>query len=332
MAEKKGTKENIQTEKKIKEDLREFEENPYDPNIKGPEEIVRHFYMNNVSVLPVVSRRGILLGILTKDSVIAELSDIERTRDLNIDKFITKLAKKIPLDDLLPLVGNVKEFMVINLFGEIYGKWSRIELFSACEQNKNTKVIKKEVEKQQEDQILEWMIYLILENIPRALYAVNEKGNTIFYNDYFEDMFKKQMSRDVDIKFVEKSLKNTDRNTFFHNKNDKKDIYFFNKDMNFYYEKVPLISNKKKNGYLIYCDKGLNEPSSLLFPNVNMEGQSLKAMLDSVERLLIVDSIRDNKYDVGETAKKLKLTKKSLESKIKKYGIDVDTPGKASKK
>lgn len=313
-------------EKKEEEILRAFEENPYDPDMKGPEEIVRLFYMNDVSILPVVSKRGILLGILTKDSVISELSDIDRAGHLKIDKFITKLAKKISLDDLLPHVGNVKEFVVINLFGEIYGKWSRIELFAACEQGRDSKAIKKEVEKQQEDQVLEWMIYLILEHIPRALYALNEKGRTIFYNSHFEEMFEKQMKREVDIKFVEDSLNNKDRNSFFYKKNDDKNMYFFNKDMNFYYEKVPLISNKKKSGFLIFCDRGLSEPSTLIFPDINMEGHSLKAMLESVERLLIVDSLRENDYNILQTAKKLKTTQKTLKDKIGRFGIDVKSP------
>jgi len=313
---------------KDEELLKQFEENPYDPDSKGPEEIVRLFYMNDVSILPVVSRRGTLLGILTKDSVISELSDIARANDLKVDKFITRLARKISLDDLLPYVGNVKEFVVINLFGEIYGKWSRIELFSACEQGKDSREIKKEVEKQQEDQILEWMIYHILEHIPRALYAVNETGKTIFYNSHFEELFEKQMKRDVDIKFIEGSLGNKVRNTFFYKKGGNKEMYFFNKDMNFYYEKVPLVSNKKKSGFLIYCDKGLNEPPELIFPNTNMDGQSLKSMIESVERLLIVDSIRDSKYNLSETAKKLKITQKSLKEKIDKFGIDAEAPAK----
>ncbi len=325
--------EEKEPEEKIKDEdlLRHFEENPYDPDAKGPEEIVRIFYMNNVSVLPVVSRRGVLLGILTKDRVIAELSDIERVKDIKIDKFITRLAKKITLDDLLPHVGNVREFVVINLFGEIHGKWSRIELFSACEEGKDSGEIRKEVEKQQENQILEWMIYLILEHIPRPLYAVNEKGKTIFYNSHFEELFENQMKREVDITFIEGSIGNKDRNSFFYKKGDKKEMYFFNKDMNFYYEKIPLNSNKNKSGFLIYCDNDLKEPSELIFPDINMEGQSLKSALESVERLLIVDSIRDNKYNISETAKKLKISQKSLKEKVDRFGIDIQEHKKKKK-
>ncbi len=324
--EEKEVKKKGDTSKDL---LREFEENPYNPDSKGPDEVVRLFYINDVPVLPVVSKRGILLGVLTKDDLISELSDLERVKNQKVDQIISKLAKKISLDDLLPLVGNVKEFVVINLFGEIFGKWSRIELFAACEQGRDGKAIKKEVEKQKEDQILEWMIYLILEHIPRALYAVNHKGKTIFYNSYFEDIFTKQMGKDVDIKFVENSLGNSEKNTFSYRKKGKKDIYFYNEDMNFYYEKVPLMSSKKKSGFLIFCDKDLNEASSgSMFPGLNMKGLSLKEMVDSAERLLIVDSIRENKYNITEVAKKLKVTKKALLNRIEKYGIDVKAPAK----
>ena len=61
-------------------------------------------------------KRGILLGILSKEKVISELSDIERVNRQKIDDFITKVLRKMTLDDLLPLVGNIKEFVVINLF------------------------------------------------------------------------------------------------------------------------------------------------------------------------------------------------------------------------
>ncbi len=302
-----------------KKDFVEFDENPYNPEAKGPEEIVRLFYVNNVPILPVVSKRGLLLGILTKESVISELSDLERVGKQKIDSFIMKISKKMSLDDILPIVGNVKEFTVINLFGDLYGKWSRLELFAACEKSG---VSGKEVLKHREEQILEWMIYLVLEHIPRALYAVNDKGKTIFYNNYFEDIFISHVGKDVDAKFVESSLGNPDRNDFFYRKKDNKDIYFFNKDMKFFYEKAPLISNDKNVGYLIFVDKSLSESPGSVFPGIDMNTMSLNEMLESVERHIIVDSLRQHKNNMKEAAQKLKLSPKALANKIEKYGID----------
>jgi transcriptional regulator with PAS, ATPase and Fis domain len=301
-------------------DLVEFDKNPYDPENKGPEEIVRLFYSNNVPILPVVSKRGLLLGILTKENVISELSDLERVGKQKIDAFIMKISKKMSLDELLPVVGNVKEFVVINLFGEVFGKWSRLELFAACETNSGKE---KDASKHRDDQALEWMIYLVLEHIPRALYAINDKGKTVFYNSHFEDMYIEQIGKDVDTKFVESSLSNTNKNDFFYRKKNSKDMYFFNKDMKFYYEKVPLMSNDKNVGYLIFIDPHLTENSAPVFSGIDTSSMSLNEMIDSVERSLIVDSVRQNKNNIDETAKQLKLSAKALSAKINKYGINL---------
>jgi hypothetical protein len=308
----------------------EFEENPYNPESKGPEEIVRLFYLNNVPVLPVVSKRGLLLGILTKENVISELSDIERVGKQKIDAFVMKILKKISLDELLPVAGNVKEFPVINLFGEVYGKWSRLELFSACEKSTTRHTGEagqagdspdNEAQKHRDEQILEWMIYLVLEHIPRGLYALNDKGKTIFFNSHFEDIFNKIDGKEVDAKFVETSLSDQKRNDFFYKDKDRKDIYFYNKDMNFYYEKIPLVSDDKNVGYLIFVDKSLGEKSAPAFPGPEMEAMPLNEMLESVERSIIVDSLRQNGNNVKETAKSLKLAVKALSNKIEKHGI-----------
>ncbi|MFH0975790.1 MAG: helix-turn-helix domain-containing protein [Spirochaetota bacterium] len=298
-----------------------FEENPYNPESKGPEEIVRLFYLNNVPIIPVVSKRGLLLGILTKESVISELSDLERVGKQKIDAFIIKISKKMTLDELLPVVGNVKEFIVINLFGDIYGKWSRLDLFAACEQSGGK--TDKEAPKHREEQVLEWMIYLVLEHIPRPLYALNEKGKTIFYNSHFEDLYNKHSGKDVDAGFIEATLSNPDKNDFFYKKKDNKEMYFYNKDMMFYYEKMQLVSDGKNVGYLIYIDNSLGGTSGVSFPGINMNTMSLNEMLESAERSIIVDAIRQNNNSIPETAKKLKLSGKALVNKIKKYGIKV---------
>jgi hypothetical protein len=305
-------------------DTVKFDENPYNPESKGPEEIVRLFYSNNVPILPVVSKRGLLLGILTKETVISELSDLERVGKQRIDDFIMKISRKMSLDELLPVAGNVKEFVVINLFGEVYGKWSRLELFSACEIPGSKK--EKEASSitgHRDDQALEWMIYLVLEHIPRALYALNDKGKTVFFNSHFEDIYLAQTGKDVETKFVESSLANTGKNDFFYRKKDSKDMYFFNKDMKFYYEKVPLISNDKNVGYLIFVDSHLSEKSGPVYPGIDMNSMSLNEMIDSVERSLIVDSIRQNNNNINETAKKLKISVKTLTAKIKIQGINL---------
>jgi len=223
-----------------KGELREFRENPYDPEAKKPEDVVRIFYMNNVPLVPVVSHRGILLGILKKDDVVAELSDIERASKRSIDTFITALARKMPLDEVLPYVSDIREFVTINLFGEIQGNWSRLQLLAACESPRGADSIAADASQDREKQAMEWMIYLILEHIPRALYALNERGGTIFYNSHFEDLYETTLGREVDTAFVEKSIGDSEKNEVHTREDGSNEPYFYNRDMRIYYEKIPM--------------------------------------------------------------------------------------------
>ena len=299
-------------------DVRAFEENPFDPDNRRPEDIVRLFYRHDVPIIPVVSKRGVLIGILKKDDVVSELSDLERSEAVRIDDFITRLAKKPTIDDLLPY-GRIREFVVIDIFGEVQGNWSRLKLFNAAEAH--TPSAADEAEEHREDQILEWMIYLILEHIPRALYAVNSGGKTIFYNSHFEELYRRRFKKDVDIAFVEETLASAERNELMSGRK-RDDVVFFNRDLKIHYEKIPLMSKRKKVGYLVFCLSDPDEKPSSLIPGIDIRNKTLEAIMDAVERLVLVDSIREKK-DIAAVAKSLNISTKSLSHKIKKHGIVV---------
>lgn len=303
--------------KKEDTDTREFTENPFDHQNRRPEDVVRLFYIHDVPIIPVISKRGVLIGILRKESVISELSDIERVEKLKIDEFITRLAAKMSFDDLLQY-GKIREFIVINIFGEMQGRWNRLQLFAACD---NAKIAHQEddIKKQQEDQVLEWMIYHILEHIPRALYALNEKGKTIFYNSLFEDIYEEKMNSEVDVESVEKAISDPVKNELFSALNQD-DLHFYNSELDIFYEKIPMMSSGKKSGFLIFCDKKSPDGNEFKFPGVDLRNKSLNEIIDTVERHFIVDAIRTCK-NLEDAADKLKLTKQALSAKIKKFGI-----------
>lgn len=307
----------------VEELLKEFNENPYDPERKTPADVMRIFFMKNVPIVPVVSRRKVLIGIITREDITSEMSDIDRFSTVKIDRFVTKIAKKLSFDELLPYVSKEKEFNVINIFGEIQGTWSRLELLAACE---NVQLggtdPDEEAQKQKEEQVMEWMIYLILEHIPRALYAMNSEGRTIFYNSYFEDILEKNSTDgEYSIEDVEKALSLPSQNDFFFRDDDKKDIFFHNKKFDFYYEKVPMMSNGKEVGYLIYCTSSNAAPSG--FESLIPEDAKLSEKKDAFERLVIVNALQENSLDIKKTAKKLGLGQKILSTKMKKFDINL---------
>ena len=300
-------------------DTMEFTENPFDHQNMRPEDIVRLFYTHDVPIIPVVSKRGILIGILKKQNIIAELSDIERIEKLKIDEFITRNAVRMNFDDLIPY-GKIREFVVINIFGEIQGKWSRIQLFTACDYSKTVDP-EEEIKKQQEDQVLDWMIYLILEHIPRALYAINEKGKTIFYNSHFEDLYFSKYNTKVDVNIIERLFNDPMKNELFSNADDS-DIFFYNSELGIYYEKIPLFSGEGRSGFLIFCDKKGLDFEELIVAGVDLRGESLQNIIEAIERQIIIGAIRKGK-DLAEAAAILKLTRQGLSSKIKKFGIEL---------
>jgi len=310
-----------------KGELKEFRENPYDPEARKPEDVVRIFYMNNVPIVPVVSHRGILLGILRKDDVVAELSDIERASRSSIDTFITGLARKMPLDEVLTYVTKTREFVTINLFGEIQGTWSRLQLLAACESPRGAESMAADAAQDREKQAMEWMIYLILEHLPRALYALNERGSTIFYNSHFEELFEAALKREVDTAFVEKTLADAEKNEVHTRDDGSNEPYFYNKDMRLYYEKIPMTSAGRSVGYLIYCGRDLNAPAAGKAVRGGKK-QTLAERLETTERAAIVGAFEKCGGDAAKAAGELGISRAALSARMKKLGIETGA-GKA---
>jgi len=304
-----------------REGLQEVSENPYDPEKRKPEDIVRLFYIHNNPLIPVVSRRNVLIGILKKDDVIAELSDIERVDKLSIDGFITSLAKKMTFEELLPY-GENREFAVINIFGELQGSWPRLRLFSAVENQcgkEDVKDLDQDVAEQKDQQILEWIIYLVLEHIPRGLYAVNKKGKTIFFNSHFEEMIETALQKPLEPEFIESAFKDAGKNEMVTGPRGD-EICFYNRELGLYYEKIPMINKKKTVGYLVFTLRESEVKPGLKIPGVDIRGMALSEMLEAFERSVIVELLNDM-ADQKMVADALKVSRKALQGKIAKHGI-----------
>lgn len=309
-------------ENELNDDTVTFEKNPYSPEIKKPEDIVRLFYIHNVPILPVISKRGFLFGILKKEDVIAELSDIARSL-VKIDEFVQKLAKKMSMDELIPLVVNVKDLIAIDLFGEVQGRWSRLDLFMASEGHFERKETKdKKSHSQEKDTVIEWLIYLVLEHIPRALYALNSHGKTIFFNGHFEEIYYKAFQiQDIDINEVEEILQDSAINDVYTSYTYKRQ-YCFNRKLNAYYEKVPLKSENKTAGYLFIFDRDLNL-QDVLIPDSISDKDGIQELLSKAERSILVKTLTHYEYDPVKTAVALGITLADVKKRMKKYTITV---------
>lgn len=314
--EKKTSEAGGSEQMPVQDETIAFAENPFSAEEgRKTSDLMRMFYLYQVPVIPVISKRGILLGILKKDAVISELSDIERASKFPIDEFITRLAVKPSFEEVLPYAG-IKEFPVINIFGEEQGRWSRLQLLSAAEKNEGRKA-ENEIQDQQDEKIMEWIIYLILEHIPRPLYALNEDGKTIFYNSDFEDLYKERKGGDIDVSFMEKILGSEKNNQLLSSMNVH-EFRFFNSDIRSVYEKIPMLSRKKRVGWLLFFDRTEGNVAEL--SDFDLSGKTLEEILSSVEKKVILHEM-EKQADVSSLAKRFGIAKTSLVNRMKKLEI-----------
>ena len=114
-------------------------------------------------------------------------------------------------------------------------------------------------------------------------------------------------------------LSDPSKNELFAEINDN-DLYFYNTEFDLFYEKVPLNSNGRKAGFLIFFDNRNSSETAFAVPGVDLRNKSLQDTLDSVERHVIVEALR-NHGNNEKAAESLGLSRQSLSGKIKKYGI-----------
>ena len=300
-------------------ELLEYESNPFDTTKKRAADIMRIFFERNVPLLPVVSRDNHLFGVITKPALTAAMSDIDNFDSVKIDSFVMKVAQKMEFEEVVSLIGNEKLFPVINIFGEEKGNWSRIDLLEASDVTRMKKSdVNLEVQQNKEDAALEWMIYMILEHIPRPLYAVNQNGGTIFYNGLFEQLVCDVMNVfEPDVEYIEKSFANVALNDYFEGSHGE--YCFYNKELNLYYEKVPMKNDDKPVGYLIYCSRGLKEHADA---GKGYQGGSFDDKVEAFERKLIVEALHESGNDLKIATEILGISRSALQKKIKKLGIN----------
>lgn len=311
--------ENNNNGEDIKELLREFEENPFDASKRTAEDVMRVFYQFNVPMVPVMSRRNTLLGVITKDDITSEMSDIARYSSRPVDDFVTKLARKLPLEELLPYLSMANEFVTINIFGEVQGRLSRAELMASCE-GKDGVCTETEIDESRERQAFDWMIYTILEYIPRALYAVNTQGKTIFFNGHFEEVYRRAFhEHEVDHEMVERVLADNSLNEYIRRDSNTGCSIYRNSDLGVQYEKVPMLSNGNPMGFLIY----FGDPEGLGSVKTVKAGHTLAEYQSLAERECIVDSIHRNHSDLNAAAKELDISRQTLMKKIDQHRIKI---------
>ncbi|XDD43649.1 helix-turn-helix domain-containing protein [Leptospira sp. WS60.C2] len=305
------------------------------------ESLYRHFLLTRASHIPVVGEKGELVGLLSKERVHRELSDLGKEREdldqIPIEILETELNESVILyfkeSSLIPVIG-------IN--GEKIDNWDKPRFLAAftkleSKQTRDPKLetIETKIEKKKENlDSVQWFMELILSHFPDGLFASDVSGNTIFYNESFErDILTKPLFDDS-IETAEKYLHNLNREVLAtylkeHDLSLGKDrdtnvLTTLLPDLQSQVRIITLKKEKKVVGFLYHfasTSSGFGSGKSKSeFPDLDLAFHSklpLETVLAEMEAHYIHKSLQRNSQNISHAASELGIPRTTLQNRIR---------------
>ncbi|XDD55166.1 helix-turn-helix domain-containing protein [Leptospira sp. WS4.C2] len=305
------------------------------------ESLYRHFLLTRATHLPVISEEGELLGLLSKDRVHRELSDLGRERE-DLDEIPLDILETELHENLILYFKESAQIPVIGLNGEKKDNWDKPRFLAAFTkldalQIRDPKLeeIESKLEKKKENaDSVQWFMELILSHFPDGLLATDVTGSTVFYNETFEkEILTKSLFRDS-LQLAEKFLHNLNREVLAaylkdHDMSLGKDadtsvLYTNITELRVTLRIVTLKKEKKVFGFLYHFS-----PSSFAnptgngqseFPNLEEAFHSklpLESVLEEMEAHYIHKSLKRNSNNISHTATELGVPRTTLQNRIR---------------
>ncbi|EMY62253.1 helix-turn-helix domain-containing protein [Leptospira terpstrae] len=305
------------------------------------ESLYRHFLLTRATHLPVISEEGELLGLLSKDRVHRELSDLGRERE-ELEEIPLDILETELHENLILYFKESSQIPVIGLDGEKKDNWDKPRFLAAftkldASHSRNPKLeeIESKLEKKKENaDSVQWFMELILSHFPDGLIATDVTGSTVFYNETFEnEILTKPLFRDS-LQLAEKYLHNLNREVLASYLKDHDMSLGKDADTNVLYTNltelrvtlriVTLKKEKKVFGFLYHFS-----PSS--FANPSGDGHSefpsldeafhsklpLESVLEEMEAHYIHKSLKRNSNNISHTATELGVPRTTLQNRIR---------------
>ncbi|TGL45159.1 helix-turn-helix domain-containing protein [Leptospira perdikensis] len=305
------------------------------------ESLYRHFLLTRATHLPVISEEGELLGLLSKDRVHRELSDLGRERE-DLDQIPLDILETELHENLLLYFKESTQIPVIGLDGEKKDNWDKPRFLAAFTKLDSTQIrdpkleeIESKLEKKKENaDSVQWFMELILSHFPDGLLATDVTGSTVFYNETFENhILTKSLFRDS-LQFAEKYLHNLNREVLAtylkdHDMSLGKDadtsvLYTNITELKVTLRIVTLKKEKKVFGFLYhFSPSSFAHPSGdgdLEFPNLGDAFRSklpLESVLEEMEAHYIHKSLGRNSNNISHTASELGVPRTTLQNRIR---------------
>ena len=312
----------------------------------------KYFMMTPVSHLPVVDDNGKLVGLLSRQKLKTEMSDLAFS-DRDFDEIPRDFLDFELSENIVNYFSRHRQIPVLSLSADNADFWDKprfLAEFSRLNDSAEKPEKKEEISAPDlKDSHIRWYMELVLQNFPDALLATDLDGNSIFYNDNFIQKIVSHKQFRGSISFAERYLRDLNRELFArylkaHDLELKDDrvIKTWLVNIGVYLRVITLKSESGKVAGFLYH---FAERESVLgqtgrtFPDVEEAyGNHLPLDLikDEVEKSYIQYTIEDSAGNISHTAEKLNLPRSTLQNRMKQLGIRFETeepvPRKREKK
>ena len=302
------------------------------------EAIYRYFMMSPVSHLPVVGEDGNLKGLLSKKKLMLEMSDLA-IADRDFEQIPKDFLDKEMSEELLQYFQKHKLIPVLSIHAEKKESWDKPRFLAEYSRFTEKEVpLPQEEPRQQEKNsaAIQWYMELVLQGFPDAMFATDIDGNSVFYNEPFENTVLVHPLFRNSIQFAERYLRDMNRDLVGkylqqHELEDLGVLQTYFKNINMVLRIITLKNNNKLAGYLyhfIKSEKRNLEENGKMFPSVADAYSSalpLEKILEQVEKTYIEYSLKDNENNISHSAEKLGIPRTTLQNRMKFLKIRVES-------
>ncbi|TGM03150.1 helix-turn-helix domain-containing protein [Leptospira jelokensis] len=303
------------------------------------ESLYRHFLLTRATQIPVIGEKGELVGLLSKERVHRELSDLGKERE-DLDQIPIEILETELSESLVSYFKESSLIPVIGIDGEKKDNWDKPRFLAAFTKLESKQIrdpkletIESKLEKKKENlDSVQWFMELILSHFPDGLIATDVTGGTIFYNESFEKDILTKPLFDDSIETAEKFLHNLNREvlaTYLKDHDlslgkeaDTSVLTTMLPDLQSQVRIITLKKEKKVVGFLYHFTSSVSGigTGKSDFPDLDLAFHSklpLETVLAEMEAHYIHKSLQRNSQNISHAASELGIPRTTLQNRIR---------------
>jgi transcriptional regulator with PAS, ATPase and Fis domain len=299
--------------------------------------------MTKASHLPVVNDLGNLMGFISKDRILRELADLGEERS-EYHEIPEDFLEKEMSEGLLQFFRDASKLPVLDKYGERKEFWdkprflaefSKLDLTNKKDP-KFEELVQKNEKRRDSKESIQWYMELILSNFPDGLLSTDVAGNTVFYNESFENKFLPLPFFKDSVEVAERFLRDLNRDLFanYLRENDlnieskEHSVYQLQsivKELDAFVKIITLRNANKVVGFLYQLSSLSNKLDAVskkgtVFPDLDEALSSkypLERVLEEMESRYIYETLKRNRNNISHAATELAIPRTTLQNRIR---------------